>query len=48
MKIDSWLLGAVLFNLVKLRSINAMPIGENKLKNMLFKDVSEYWLYLKK
>ncbi|CAD8145531.1 unnamed protein product [Paramecium pentaurelia] len=47
-KIDSWLLGAMLFHLVKLKPINAVQLIENKVKIMSYNDINEYWLYLKK
>ncbi|CAD8075876.1 unnamed protein product [Paramecium sonneborni] len=46
MKIDSWLLGAVLYHLVKLSPINSIQIEKKKLKQMLYKDVKEYTNYL--
>ncbi|CAD8064851.1 unnamed protein product [Paramecium sonneborni] len=47
-KIDSWLLGAVLFHLVKLRPINAIEQNDTtKTKRMFYKDINEYANYLK-
>lgn len=45
MKVDSWLLGAVLYHLVKLTPINAVEI-EKKAKIMLYDDAQEYFTYL--
>ncbi|CAD8146434.1 unnamed protein product [Paramecium octaurelia] len=46
MEVDSWLLGAVLFHLVKLRPISHL-IEDNTVKSMVYNDIKEYWEYLK-
>ncbi|CAD8060715.1 unnamed protein product [Paramecium primaurelia] len=48
MKVDSWLLGAVLYHLVKLSPINTIEIEGGKGKVMLQKDAHEYFSYLSK
>ncbi|CAK81660.1 unnamed protein product (macronuclear) [Paramecium tetraurelia] len=46
MKVDSWLLGAVLYHLVKLSPINTIEIEKGKVKCMQFKDTPAYSAYL--
>ncbi|CAK68994.1 unnamed protein product (macronuclear) [Paramecium tetraurelia] len=45
-KVDSWLLGAVLFHLAKLRPISHI-VEENRVKIMVLNDIKEYSEYLK-
>ncbi|CAD8166519.1 unnamed protein product [Paramecium octaurelia] len=46
MKVDSWLLGAVLYHLVKLTPINTIEIENGRVKCMQFKDAPAYSTYL--